>query len=203
MKIRNIAFLSFAFLSASAVAALAQAPAAQAPPPAGAGYNGDVAVTYEWVRSNTQPGDCGCFHLNGGGLSGSVHFHESWSAVADLSAVYAGDVPTTNASLTLVSYLGGIRYALPQVDKLHNLQPFVQGLFGGAHAGGGGAGEGDGSNAFMMRLGGGLDLPLNQRFAVRVFQADYQMATFANGSSGRQNNLLLAAGIVARWGHSH
>lgn len=191
MKIRNIAF-SLAFLSTSALFAAAQAPADA--------YKGDAAVTYEWVRSNTQPGDCGCFHLNGGGLSGSIKVHESWSAVADFSAVYAGGVPTTNASLTLVSYLGGVRYRLPEVYRFHNLQPFAQGLFGGAHAGGGGAGEGDGTNAFMMRLGGGLDLPLNQRFAVRVLQVDYQMATFANGSNNRQNNLLLAAGLVAHWG---
>jgi outer membrane immunogenic protein len=189
MKIRSIA-LSLAFLSTSVMVAAAQEPVAR----------GDAAVTYEWVRSNSQPGDCGCFHLNGGGLSGSINIHGSWSAVADFSTVYAGSVPTTNASLTLVSYLGGVRYRLPEVKRLHSLQPFAQGVFGGAHAGGGGAGEGDGTNAFMMRLGGGLDLPLNQRFAVRVLQADYQMATFENGSNNRQNNLLLAAGLVVHWG---
>ena len=194
MKIRNIA-LSLALLSTSAtMAAAAQAPAAADV------YKGDATVTYQWIRSNTQPGNCGCFYLNGAGLSGSIKLRESWSAVADLSAVHAGGVPTTNASLTLVSYLGGVRYRLPEMERFHSVKPFAQGLFGGAHAGGGGAGEGDGTNAFMMRLGGGLDLPLNPRFAVRVLQADYQMATFANGSSNRQNNLLLSAGVVARWG---
>jgi hypothetical protein len=189
MKTKNTA-LSLALLFTSAMVAAAQQSAT------GNTYKGDAAVTYQSVRTNTQPGNCGCFYLNGGGVSGSWNVHSQWSAVADFSAAYAGDVPTTNASLTLISYLGGVRYRLPEIDRLHSLQPFAQGLFGGAHAGGGGAGEGDGTNAFMMRIGGGLDLPLRQRFAVRLIQADYQMATFANGSNDRQNNLLLAAGLV-------
>jgi hypothetical protein len=32
---------------------------------------GDVALSYHWVHCNTQPADCGCFGLNGGGLSAS------------------------------------------------------------------------------------------------------------------------------------
>jgi outer membrane immunogenic protein len=195
MKTKNVV-LSLALLVTSAMVAGAQSPAS------GNDYKGDAAVTYEWVRTNTQPGNCGCFYLNGGGVSGSWNIHNQWSAVGDFSAVHASDVPTTNASLTLVSYLGGARYRLPQIDKLHSLQPFAQGLFGGAHAGGGGAGEGDGSNAFMMRIGGGMDLPISQRFAVRLIQADYQMSTFANGSNDRQNNLLLAAGLVVHWSRS-
>jgi len=192
MKMKKVV-TSLALLFTSAAAAFAQSAAA------GDTYKGDAAVTYEWVRSNTQPGDCGCFHLNGGGLSGSIDFHKQWSAVADFSGVYAGSVPSTNASLTLISYLAGVRYQMLPIETYHRLQPFGQAIFGGAHAGGGGAGEADGSSAFMMRLGGGLDLPLNERFALRLVQVDYQMATFANGSTDRQNNLLLGAGLVIHW----
>ena len=35
-------------------------------------YNGDAAATYHWVHTNAGPGQCGCFGLNGAGLSGSV-----------------------------------------------------------------------------------------------------------------------------------
>ena len=192
MKTKKIA-LSLVLLFTSAMVAGAQEAVT------GDTYKADTAVTYQWVRTNTQPGDCGCFYLNGGGVSGSWNVHREWSAVTDFSVVHAGGVPTTNASLTLVSYLGGVRYRLPEIERLHTVQPFAQGLFGGAHAGGGGAGEGDGTKAFMMRIGGGLDLPLSQRFAVRLIQADYQMATFANGLNDRQNNLLLAAGLVVHW----
>ena len=37
-------------------------------------YTGDAAAAYHWVRTNAGPGDCGCFGMNGGGLSGSWNF---------------------------------------------------------------------------------------------------------------------------------
>ena len=63
-------------------------------------YNGDAAAAYHWVRANAGPGQCGCFGMNGGGLSGSWNFHTSWSAVADFSAEHIGKAPVTGNSLT-------------------------------------------------------------------------------------------------------
>jgi len=48
-------------------------------------------------------------------------------------------------------------------------------------------------------MGGGVDVPVNSVFAVRVIQIDYDLTKFANGVNHRQNNLLLAAGVVFRW----
>jgi hypothetical protein len=45
------------------------------------GYNGDAAATYHWVRTNAGPGQCGCFGLNGGGISGSWNVRGRWSVV--------------------------------------------------------------------------------------------------------------------------
>jgi hypothetical protein len=194
MKMRSIALLT-GLLLGTATAAMGQA----VPSPT---TGGDVALTYHWVRSNTQPGDCGCFDLNGGGLSASWHFSEKWSAVAEVSGEYAGSGPSTGNSLTLISFLAGARYALPQPWRrgAHSPQPFAQVLVGGADAGGGIAGAGDASVAFVSRMGGGLDVPLNSRFALRVLQVDYDLTTFANSTNNHQNNLLAGAGIVYRWG---
>jgi hypothetical protein len=72
-------------------------------------------------------------------------------------------------------------------------------LVGAAHAGGGIAGAGDGTTEFMTRMGGAIDLPISHRFAIRIIQVDYDLTTFANGVNDRQNNLLVAAGVVYHW----
>jgi outer membrane immunogenic protein len=178
------------FLFAGSTAALAQE-----------SYKGDAAATYQWVRANAGPGECGCFGTNGGGLSGSWNFHGRWSLVADISAQTGTGAPTAGSSLTLVSYLAGARYRIPQpwFEGKHKPEPFAQLLLGAAHAGGGVAGVADGSYSFAARIGGGVDVPLNSRFALRVVQLDYYLTTFANSTNDHQNNLLVGAGIVFHW----
>lgn len=183
--------LSTVLLVAGASAALAQQ----------ATYSGDAAVAYHWVRANAGPAECGCFGMNGGGLSGSWNFRGSWSAVVDFSAENTSGAPPANNSLTLVSYLAGARYRLPQpwLEGNHKPQPFAQIILGAAHAGGGVAGVADGSYKFATRMGGGIDVPLSAHFAVRIIQIDYYLTTFANARNDHQNNLLVGAGIVYRW----
>jgi outer membrane immunogenic protein len=164
-------------------------------------HSGDAAANYQWVRANAGPGHCGCFGLNGGGVSGSWNFHGPWSLVTDFSAQYIGSAPSTGNSLTLTSYLAGPRYQLPQpwLHGSHKPQPFAQILLGAAHAGGGVAGVGDSSFGFATRIGGGLDVPITPRFALRVVQLDYYLTTFANATNDHQNNFLIGTGIVFHW----
>jgi outer membrane immunogenic protein len=183
--------LSTILLLAGASAAVAQQDA----------YSGDAAAAYHWVRSNAGPGQCGCFGMNGGGVSGSWNFHGPWSAVVDISAENTGSAPPANNPLTLVSYLAGARYKIPQpwFQGNHKPQPFAQIILGAAHAGGTEAGVADGSYTFATRIGGGIDVPLNEHFSVRVVQIDYYLTTFVNATNDHQNNLLVGAGIVYRW----
>jgi outer membrane immunogenic protein len=167
-----------------------------------ASYGGDVALTYHWVHTNRPPeGGCGCFDLNGGAISGSWNLNSRWAVAAEIGAENASNVLSTGQSLTLTSYMAGPRYYLSQPWKhgAHTPQPFAQLLLGSGHVGGGIAGAGDGSTAFVTRMGGGLDVPLNSSFAIRAVQVDYYLTTFANGINDHQNNLLLGAGIVFRW----
>jgi outer membrane immunogenic protein len=185
--------ISTVLLLAGASAALAQQDT----------YSGDAAAAYHWMHANAGPGQCGCFGLNGGGLSGSWNFHSSWSAVVDISAENRGNTAPGNNSLTLVSYLAGARYKFtqPWLEGNHKPQPFAQIILGAAHAGGGEAGVGDASYKFATRIGGGVDVPLNAHFAVRIIQIDYYLTTFANATNDHQNNLLVGAGIVYHWSH--
>ena len=168
----------------------------------GLAHSGDVAAAYHWVHTNSPPnGGCGCFALNGIGVSGSWNFGPRLAAAAEASLDHTGNALSTKNSLTLTSFMAGPRLRLP--DPLmrgpHALQPFVQLLVGVAHAGGGVAGVADGTSAFAGRLGGGLDLPINETFVIRVIQADYYETTFANTADNRQNNTLIGAGVAFRW----
>jgi outer membrane immunogenic protein len=166
-------------------------------------YSGDAAATYHWVRANAGPGQCGCFGLNGAGISGSWNFRGPWSVVTEFSTEFNSSAPTTRNSLTLTSYLAGARYRLPQpwLRGRHKPQTFAQVLLGGAHAGGGEAGIGDASHVFAARMGGGIDVPLRSHFAVRIIQVDYYLTHFANGTNDHENNLLIGAGVVLHWSH--
>jgi outer membrane immunogenic protein len=166
-------------------------------------FSGDAAITYQWVHTNAGPGQCGCFGLNGGGISGSWNVRGPWSLVADFSSEYTNSGPPAGNSLTLTSMLAGARYQTPRFPNswLHGaskVQPFAQVLLGAAHAGGGVAGVGDASYGFATRIGGGIDVPVSRRFAVRG-QVDYFLTHIANAVNDRQNNFLIGAGIVFHW----
>ncbi len=62
---------------------------------------------------------------------------------------------------------------------------------------------------FAGAFGGGLDVPINSRFAVRLIQAEYVLTRFRkfdsttgafDGPHGIQNNIRASAGIVLRFG---
>jgi outer membrane immunogenic protein len=159
----------------------------------------DVALTYQFARSNTQPGQCGCFILNGAGLSASWAFRPDLAAVVEGDADFASNGPGTGNSITLVSGVAGARYRLPvQPPGRRAPQFFAEAMAGGGHAGGGIAGAADGSFGFVGRGGGGFDEVLTERFAFRL-EADYAPTTFANGVNNHQNNLLIAVGFVFHW----
>lgn len=164
-------------------------------------YRGDVAGTYQWVRTNTPNGSCDCFSLTGGDLSVSLRLLPRLSGVADVSLDHASDVLGSGSSLTLSSYMAGPRFRLLRSwnHGAHAPDLFAQILLGSAHAGGGAAGAGDRTNVFVARAGGGVDVKLAGGLAVRLFQVDYYLTDFANSTNNHQNNLLLSAGLVYRW----
>jgi outer membrane immunogenic protein len=177
------------------VAAMAATPApAQSTPTA------EVAVTYNWVRTNAPPKDCGCFSMNGGSGSFAYNFTHKWSAVGEVGATNNGNVDSTGLGLTLAEFLAGGRYTLRNHSRL---QPFGQVLLGAAHTSGSLSPDQIGLGAatsFAMTAGGGVDVNLSRRVALRAIQADYFLTMLPNGSSDRQNNLRLSAGLAFRFG---
>jgi len=171
--------------------------------PAAAAQNiptAEVALTYNWVHSNAPPKDCGCFSMKGGSGSFAYNFTRKWSVVGEASAESNGNVNSTGLGLTLADFLAGGRYTLRNHSRL---QPFGQVLLGAAHTSGSLSPDQIGLGAatsFATTAGGGVDVNLSPRIALRAIEADYFLTLLPNGTSDRQNNLRLSAGIVFRFG---
>jgi len=65
------------------------------------------------------------------------------------------------------------------------------------------------TNAPAFSIGGGLDIKINKKVAIRLFQAEYLYTAFGNdckfavcntGTDNSQNSFRLKSGIVVRWG---
>jgi outer membrane immunogenic protein len=157
----------------------------------------DLDVHYTYMHTNVLPG-CNCFSMQGGGGSGSFGIRPNLFAMANIDVTHAGSVTADNYDLTLTTYTFGVRYSWSR-PALH-LSPFGEFLLGASHASGslapGSAGLPGSSNAFALRTGGGLDIPLNGRLSLRPVQLDYVMTDFTNGKDNRQNNFQVSAGVV-------
>jgi len=138
-------------------------------------------VNLEYTRNITR-------HL---GLTGdaSAHFHRE---------NHSTGVGTFSSQRDQYFLLGGLQL---KAGNEKRVQPFAQALFGVSLFRGftadirpaGNVYTYDDATSFAMALGGGLDLRVSKRIAVRLIQVDYTPAFFG---SGRQDNFRISAGIV-------
>jgi outer membrane protein OmpA-like peptidoglycan-associated protein len=156
--------------------------------------------------------------LNGGSTSVAFNLNRYLGLVGDFGGfnetrllLTSGNPPTAVGPYqavddgTVFTYLVGPRLSLRKHDRI---TPFVQVLFGGIHA----SEESlcptctaslPAENSFALTAGGGLDVRLRHRLAIRIIQAEYVMSRFENldtGSTQAQNNVRLSTGIVFRFG---
>lgn len=161
----------------------------------------EVGADYNYARTNAAPGNCGCIGMQGGNGWVSYNLIRQFDVVGEFGTQYASNISPFAADLTLLSYMGGVRY---KREVWHHFSPFAQVVAGGAHASGsmapGNSGIPGSSNAFAMAAGGGVDFGFAPHFAVRLIQADYYYTRFANGVNNHQNNLRIGAGLVVRLG---
>ena len=140
-------------------------------------------VNLEYTRNLTR-------HI---GLTGdaSAHFHRE---------THSTGMGAFSSQRDQYFLLGGLQLK-PGNEK--RLQPFAQALFGVSLFRGftadirpsGNVYTYDDATSFAMALGGGLDVRVSKRIAVRLVQADYTPTFFG---SGRQDNFRISTGIVFR-----
>jgi outer membrane immunogenic protein len=163
----------------------------------------ELAVGYTYVRSNAPPGGCTCINLNGANATFAWPVKTGgFALVGDFTIAHAGNIGSTVDTLTMSTYTAGVRYLLPVHHR--PLRPFAQVLAGLAHSSGtlvegSNPGAANAGAAFAANIGGGLDLRVNHRFAIRLIEADYLITTFDNGSNNHQNNLRIGAGVVVHF----
>ncbi|HXG92155.1 MAG TPA: outer membrane beta-barrel protein [Blastocatellia bacterium] len=165
------------------------------------------------------------FHTDGGGnlhgwnASVAGNLNKWFGVVADFSGHYGSEsfqaVPpeavgpfpplprlATSIDSNLHLFLAGPRLSYREHDRLI---PFGHLLLGVARSHVDGKFEGstfivrfnDTSTAFSMALGGGLDVKLSGRVALRLIQADYLLTRFNDNT---QHNARISVGVVFRFG---
>lgn len=159
---------------------------------------------------------------NGGSASVSFNPVRWFGIVGDVGGYTAGTgsevcCAPSNFGLhgTIYSYLFGPKVAF----RTSKVTLFAQTLFGGAHVTGYSninpeaiirpavAPHPDVSaiyrpnpeNTFAAAFGGGVDWNATSHIGIRLAQVEYLLTQFADGFTGRQNNLRVSAGVVFRF----
>lgn len=179
----------------------------------------ELFLGYSYVRAMPTMSDGNrLLWLNGGSTSLAFNLNRYLGLVLDFGGMDDSKIRLNNGSNALVdssgtvfTYLGGPRVSFRNRGRL---TPFVQALFGAAHAGqvtlsGNCMAQGctplPSETDFAMTAGGGLDLRVSHHFALRLVQAEYLMTNFKDINSGKnamQNDMRLSTGIVFRFGGS-
>jgi hypothetical protein len=168
----------------------------------------DLAVTYDALHTNHITSQS--FWMQGGAVELGARAYRGLGIAARVEGLHAGTNSTTGEPLSLVTAVFGPRYTMETRRKRYAI--FGEGLVGisnGFHSlfsegsgpvGSANAGTTSSSNALAVDVGGGLDVRLNHRFAIRAIRASYLRTQFPNTTTNVQNSLSLSAGVVVRFG---
>jgi len=174
-------------------------------PPAvrGRQFKGEVFGGYSFPHL---AGESTANNLNGWGASVTGNFMGYFGATADISGGYESEpyvpvcalpvplgCPAQTQNLSSYHFLAGPRFTL----RTHGATPFAHALFGVANL----RQEKSGTRSgFAMGIGGGVDVPLGNHLAYRLFQADSIPAKRPNSVSGWDHEFRLETGIVVTFG---
>jgi hypothetical protein len=170
----------------------------------------EAGFRYSEQISNTPPGNCGCFTMQGAAIDAYWNIHQlkpehraDLGLVADFGVEHTGNENGTGSGfgLTLTTLEGGPRFKW-QVKKVNT---FAQALLGFGHGSGSEFPENGtlvpSASSFAFDFGAGADYPVNKRVSIRMLQLDYLHLALPNNTTDWQNNLRLAAGITLHFPH--
>jgi len=147
----------------------------------------DVSGGYSYLKADLRGTS---FHLNGGAASVTENLNDWFGGRVELNA-YQGSVNGTNVSAQTFTY--GPVFTYRRFDKI---APFAHVQLGAIHASQGYLGISTSAFKFAMTAGGGVDVKISQRAAIRL-QGDYLMTRFLGL---RQDNVQGSVGLVVRFG---
>src|ERR1700728_4203598 len=89
----------------------------------------DFSAGYSNIRANAPPGECQCFDLNGGFVSGSVHLTDWLRIAGEFTGGHRDKISPLGQGLTLTTFTAG-----PQIShRFRRFRPYGEVLVGGAH----------------------------------------------------------------------
>jgi hypothetical protein len=189
----------------------------------------EVTADYSYVHANPQNNNIiPTFSLNGGGGSAAFYFSNYIGIEAEFegygSYTHNFSIPATSpfcnndGAPCPVSAQGNLfTYNVGPIVKFRtsHFEPFVETLFGGAHSNFYGnlyknctivgcvvASKSPSNNAFDFLIGGGIDIPLGEHFAIRPAQFEYLLTRFGNNftkGNNNQSNFRYQAGVQFRF----
>lgn len=159
----------------------------------------DVAVTYNATMANSISAKS--FWMEGGSLQVHGQFYRGLGVVADIAGSHVGNINSSGVELDMVTATFGPRYTWTMKSRKYAL--FGQAL----------AGEGFGFNSVFpgvsaatsssynlaVKVGGGLNVALTPRIALRAIEADWLHTQLPNAATNVQNNVSLGAGVMMRF----
>jgi hypothetical protein len=170
----------------------------------------ELTVNYSFMRFNPQNNQIvKPFSLNGGGGDVAFFFSKYIGIKGEFQGYGSqtrgfsfpssacdseGGVCTGNVQANLFTYNVGPVFKF----RTSHFEPFAEALFGGAHSNVYGNlvkncpdcvfSSSPSNNAFDFMIGGGLDIPITPKIAIRAGQFDYVLTRFGNNYTGGNNN---------------
>src|SRR5262245_46786513 len=137
-------------------------------------------------------------NFNGWNASVTGNVNKWFGVTADFSGYHGGtSLPNFEEQQKVYTYLVGPKFSL----RRNRVTPFAYALYGGLHFSSTETVFGQRSSASdtgsSISLGGGLDVKLNDRIAIRAVQIDYLRASFFDEVHNRGR---LSFGVVLRFG---
>jgi len=187
-------------------------------------HNVEITVDYSYVHANPQNNNIiPSFSLNGGGGSGAFYFSKYVGVEAEFEGYgsythnFTVPPPFCNGPCFVSAQGNLFTYNVGPIVKFRtsHVEVFVESLFGGAHSNFYGnlfktcnsqgcsvASKSPSNNAFDFLIGGGIEVPVGEHFAIRPVQLEYLLTRFGNDfthGNNNQSNLRYQAGIQFRF----
>jgi len=174
----------------------------------------EVTGDYSYLRVNPGlPKYLNSFNLNGGGGQATFYLNKWFGFAVDMQGYGStticpkGEVGSACWSGNAFTYQFG-----PQLKyRAGKFEPFAEVLLGGAHTNfyvngcttsGLCGSKSPSNNAFAMAIGGGVDVAISSKIAIRLVDADYQLTRFGNnftGGNNSQSNFRFQTGVQFRF----
>jgi opacity protein-like surface antigen len=158
-----------------------------------------VGVSYSTTRGNAPPGGlCQCFSTNGIAVNSTVTWKYWLRSTTEVNNSRASNIGPLGQNLTLTTITAG-----PQI-VLHGryFETFAGLGLGFAHGSNSyfptSTGYSTSANSFAWKTGGGFDVNLNHRLAVRAVEVQYLHTAFPNGMNDSQNHITVSVGLLLK-----